>query len=181
MAPGDPPTYTTAAVTLHWLVAACLVASVILGRVFAGLEDSDPTSPILSAHKSIGLVILLLALARLAWRARHRPPPLPAMPPAHRFAAKLTHALLYVTIVGMPVTGYVAVAARGRETTFFGLFQIPQLTPLSRVLSQNAQTVHTAWQYALYGLVTAHVAAALYHHFILKDGLMARMWPQRQT
>lgn len=181
MAPAHSSTYTIAAIALHWLVAVGLVASVVLGRVFAGLEDSDPASPILAAHKSIGLVILLLALVRLAWRAGHLPPPLPAMPTAHRLAAKLTHALLYITIIVMPITGYVAVAARGRETTFFGLFQIPQLTPLSRVLSQNAQSIHTVWQYALYGLVAAHVAAALYHHFILKDGLLARMWPQQQT
>lgn len=79
----------------------------------------------------------------------------------------------------MPVTGYVSEAARARETDFFGLFDIPRLVPLDRQLAIYAETAHNYTQYALYALIAAHVAAALYHQFILRDRLLDRMWPRR--
>lgn len=173
-------TYGRTAVALHWIVAACLLFAVALGLFLGNVEESDTTEQILAIHKSFGLTVFILACVRLVWRLTHRPPPLPAtMSAAQRVAANATHALLYVTILAMPVAGYVAVAARGRETRFFGLFEVPQWTPLSRMLSQNATTVHVYGQYLLYALLAAHIGAALYHRFVLKDDVLARMWPRR--
>jgi cytochrome b561 len=119
-------------------------------------------------------------LVRLAWRLTHPAPPLPAsMPASQRIAAGLTHALLYLTLLAMPIAGYIAVAARGRETRFFGLFEVPQWAPLSRLLSQNATTVHVYGQFLVYALLAAHIGAALYHRFVVKDDVLARMIPRR--
>ena len=166
------------AVALHWIVAACLLCSVILGLVIGNVEESEATEQALAAHKSFGITIFVLMIARLAWRLTHRAPPLPAdIPHYQRALAGLTHGLIYATLLAMPIAGYVAVAARGRETQFFGLFDVPQWAPLSRALSQNATTVHVYGQYLVYALIVAHVGAALYHRFILKDEVLARMLP----
>ena len=168
------------AIFLHWLIAAFLIFAVTLGLIAGDAEDSGATSTILSIHKSVGLTIFILALARLAWRLTHSPPPLPqAMPRSQRIVAMITHGALYAFLFFLPVTGYVGVAARGRETTFFGLIDVPRWVPLGRALSLNAQNLHTFGQIALYVLLAAHIGAAAYHHFILKDGLLARMWPRR--
>jgi cytochrome b561 len=175
-------TYGPVTIFLHWAVAACILFSVVLGLILGNVEESDATSVILGIHKSIGITIFLLACVRLVWRVRHPAPPLPAsVSAAQRMAAKITHALLYVTLFAMPLTGYVAVAARGRETTFLGLIDVPRLTPLDRVLSRTAETIHGYWQYALYALLAAHIGAAIYHHFVLKDGVLARMLPRQRS
>lgn len=172
--------YGRVAVALHWIVAACLLCAVILGLVIGNVEESDATEQALAVHKSFGITIFILMCGRLLWRLAHPAPPLPPTMPAHqRIAAGLIHALLYFTLLAMPITGYVAVAARGRETWFFGLFEVPQWTPLSRLLSQNATTVHAYGQYLIYALLAAHIGAALYHRFVLKDDILARMLPRR--
>lgn len=172
--------YGRVAVALHWIVAAGLVFSVILGLIIGNVEESDATELVLAIHKSFGITIFVFLLIRLAWRLTHAAPPLPANTPAYqRRLAGMTHALLYVTLLALPIAGYVAVAARGRETRFFGLFEVPQWAPLNRTLSQNATTIHVYGQYVLYALLVAHIGAALYHHFVLKDDVLARMWPRR--
>lgn len=172
--------YGRVAVALHWIVAAGLVCSVILGLIIGNVEESDATEQVLAIHKSFGLTIFVFVLFRLIWRLTHPVPPLPAnIPGPQRLLAGLTHTLLYVTLLALPIAGYVAVAARGRETRYFGLFEVPQWAPLSRALSQNATTIHVYGQYVLYALLAAHIGAALYHHFVLKDDVLARMWPRR--
>lgn len=173
-------TYGGVAIALHWTIAACLLCAIIMGLVAASLEESEATERVLAIHKSLGIAIFVLMLARLAWRLMRPPPPLPSsISRAQRIAAGLTHALLYLTVLAMPVAGYIAVAARGRETRFFGLFEMPQWTPLSRVLSQNATAAHVYGQYLIYALLAAHIGAALYHRFVLKDEVLARMLPRR--
>ena len=104
------------------------------------------------------------------------------MPRSHKIAAAATHGLLYVTLFAFPVTGYISLAARGRDISIFGLFDLPQLVERSRLLSANSRDLHDYGQYAFYALVALHVAAALYHHFIVKDDILRRMWwsPRRQ-
>jgi cytochrome b561 len=172
--------YGRVAVALHWIVAGCLLCSIVMGLFIGNVEESETTEQVLAVHKSFGITIFVLMLARLAWRLTHPAPPLPAsMPAFQRAAAGLTHALIYVTLLAMPIAGYIAVAARGRETRYFGLFEVPQWAPLSRLLSQNATTVHVYGQYLVYALLAAHIGAALYHRFVLKDDVLARMMPRR--
>ena len=133
---------------------------------------------VLTVHKSVGLTIFAAMVFRLAWRLTHNAPPLPPETSlAIRAAAWVTHASLYAIALLMPVSGYISVAARGRETTFFGLFEVPRVGPLDRALSLNMEQAHRYGQYVLYALVLAHIGAALYHRFLLKDGIFERMWP----
>ena len=168
------------AIILHWGIAIAIAGTLILAWYIEALDTGDQRTALLAIHKSVGTAILMLAAFRLAWRGFHPAPPYGRPQPAwQRRAAGFTHGLLYALMILMPVTGYVSEAARARETDFFGLFEIPRLAPLDRKLSLYAQTAHAYAQYALYALIAAHVAAALYHQFILRDGLLARMWPRK--
>jgi cytochrome b561 len=177
----SPPRYGGVAIALHWLVAIAVIGTVAMALYLDTLELGETKNLILTIHKSVGLIILATMAVRIVWRLTHRAPPLPpTLAPWQRFVAHTTHWLLYAIALAMPITGYMSVAARGRETMFFGLFKVPDLVPLDRALSNLSETLHTNGQYALYALVGAHVAAALWHHFVAKDGVLQRMWPERR-
>jgi cytochrome b561 len=166
------------AIALHWIIAAFLILSAISGLTTVYIDDTRTSRTALEVHQTIGFVIFLLAVARLYWRITHAPPPPPqGYTPAQRITAAVTHATLYLFIIGMPISGYIGLAARGREIPVFGLFNLPHLTPRSFDLSASATTLHFYAQFAMYVMVTLHVVAALYHHFILKDDVMRRMLP----
>ena len=166
------------AIALHWFVAVIIVCAVVLAWIVEDLDRGATKDLVLTIHKSVGLTIFALTVFRLTWRMTHPAPPLPPeMRMPMRVAAWLTHATLYAIVFGMSVTGYLSVAARGRETTFFGIFEVPRLGPLDRAFSRSMEQVHGYGQYVLYALVLAHVGAALYHRFALKDRVLARMWP----
>jgi cytochrome b561 len=170
--------FAPVAIALHWVIAAALIFSVLTGLGYVYIDDTRTSRLSLEIHQTIGFVIFLLALVRLYWRVTHAAPPPPqGYTPAQRVAAFVTHATLYLFIVGMPISGYVGLAARGREIPVFGLVNLPHLTPRSFDLSNSATTLHFYSQYALYVLVVLHVLAALWHHFILKDDVMRRMLP----
>jgi cytochrome b561 len=174
----SPQQYGPVAIAFHWSIAAAVVLTVGLALYLENLELGDTKTLMLTLHKSVGITIFVLTWARIVWRLTHRPPALPGtMSPLQRLAATATHVGLYALTIAMPITGYISVAARGRETTFFDLFVVPSWVPLDRALSNLTETVHRYGQYAVYALVGLHVAAALYHHFVKRDGLLRRMWP----
>lgn len=174
----QPLRYTPPAIALHWLVAVAVVTAVALALVVQQLDLGETKDRLLALHKSIGLSILVLTMGRLAWRLIRPAPPLPASMPAwQRAAARAVHAGLYLLTFAMPVSGYVSVAARGRSTALFGLFDVPRWVPLDRAAARAAENIHATSQYALYALIALHVAAGLYHHYVARDAMLARMWP----
>lgn len=178
----QPPAEKFGRVTIvvHWVTAISVLISAIIGLVSVYTNDTETTRLATAVHQSIGAALFVLVLFRTAWRLTHPvPPPLPGTPPMQNFAANAVHALLYVILLALPITGYTGLAARGRDITIFGLFDLPHIVPLSRTLSVNAQNLHMYLQYVLYALVLVHAGAALYHHYVIKDGLMRRMWGLR--
>src|SRR5436190_23816311 len=123
--------YGTVAVTLHWFIAAAIIGMLILGKYMADLPRDDPSKfDLIQLHKSIGITILTLSVLRLLWRLVNKVPPLPAQMPAwERFAAHASHILLYVLIIGIPLTGWMMVSASplGIPTIWFGVVEIPHL------------------------------------------------------
>jgi cytochrome b561 len=133
-------------------------------------------------HRSVGLVILALMVFRASWRLAHPAPPLPAgFPRIEALAAHADHALLYLLFLVMPLSGYLNAAAAGHWVSFFGLFAIPPLVPENARLSQAATAVHLAGQFLIYALVGVHVAAALVHAVVRRNGILERMLPLRRT
>lgn len=168
------------AIFLHWAIAACIVLSVTFGLISGFADTAEVTQATLAIHQSVGVTIFALAAVRVAWRLTHPAPPLPpSTPKSQKIAAAVTHATLYVILFALPVTGYVGLAARGRPITIFGLFDLPNVIARSLKTSAAFQNVHNNLQYFLYGLLVLHIGAALYHQFVMKDGLLARMWPRK--
>jgi len=176
-----PEKFGRVTIFAHWVTALLVVGSVVLGLVSVYADGAETTRAATLVHQSLGMVIFLLVLFRVIWRLTHPAPPLPATTPRYQTVlSSLTHALLYVTLIALPITGYLGLAARGRDISMFGLFILPNPIPLSRTLSVSAQDLHNNGQYLLYVLVALHVAAALFHYFILKDGVLNRMLPGKR-
>ena len=170
--------FSPVAIFLHWAIAGCIVLSVAFGLISGYADTAEVTRATLEIHQSLGVTIFLLALVRVGWRMTHAAPKLPdAMPRSQKIAAAITHGTLYLILFVMPVTGYVGLAARGRPITIFGLFDLPNVVGRSLKTSAAYQNVHDNLQYVLYALLLLHVGAALYHQFVVKDGMLARMWP----
>jgi cytochrome b561 len=166
------------AIFLHWFTAFAILVAVIFGLMSVYTDDAETTRTALLIHQSVGFAAFALVLFRVLWRLTHAVPQLPIETPrSQKIAAGATHALLYVTLIVLPITGYIGLAARGRAISVAGLFDLPRMVPLNRILSVTSQNLHDYGQYVLYALLALHIGAALYHQFALKDGILKRMWP----
>jgi cytochrome b561 len=173
-----PAQYTPAAVALHWIVALLIIANLAFGLYVAGLAISPAKLRYISWHKWVGVTILLLAAARLAWRLRHPAPPLPAtMAPWERFVANATHGLLYLLFFAAPVTGWLFSSAAGVPVVYFGVLPLPDLVPKNRELADVLRAAHKWINYTMAAMIVLHVAAAIKHHVRDRDDVLARMLP----
>ena len=168
--------YSGVAILLHWLIAFFVVVNLIVG---IGQEQVPAMRAWIPGHKAIGITVLALTAARLAWRLTHRPPSLPAdMSRGERGLAHAMHWALYGLLVLMPLTGWMMVSGPGhrRPLTWFGAFDIPYL-PMSEGSADLGHGAHGLLGWLMVALVLIHIAAALRHHFILRDRVLARMAP----
>jgi cytochrome b561 len=175
--------YDPVARALHWAVAGLAVIVVALGWAIPGApRGTGSRELLLTLHRSFGLLIIAVILCRAWWRLSHTPPPLPSsLARIEVWAAHSTHLLLYVFFVLLPLSGYLNAAAAGHAVSFFGIFMIPPLIAESPRLSQIANGVHLAGQFLVYALVGVHIAAALMHGLIRRDGVFERMLPRRRA
>ena len=171
--------YGYVAQTLHWTVVGLLIVQVTLGKIADGLPLGLEKLALLARHKSFGITILGLAIIRLAWRLFDRPPPLPPMPRWQHVAAHLNHWALYVLLFAMPLTGWMMSSASNYPVSWFGLVQLPDLVAPDRSLKEQFEDVHELLANVLITLALLHIAAALKHQFIDRDGLLFRMLPWR--
>ena len=170
--------YTRTAISLHWLVALGLFGAFGLGLLMSVLPLSPYKLKLYSWHKWAGVSLFLLVLFRLGWRLGHPPPPLPmSMPAILRVIAHLTHALLYVLMIAIPLSGWLMSSAKGFQTVWFGLLPLPDLVAKNAELGDQLQWLHMTLNYALAALVLAHIGAALKHRFIDRDDILSRMLP----
>jgi cytochrome b561 len=180
--------YGSVAMTLHWLIALAVVTNICLGLYMADLPASDPYKlALFQFHKSVGLTVLVLSLARVFWRLVNPIPQLPeTMSPALRFVAHATHFLLYFLILFIPLSGWALVSSSplGLPTMYFGLFQWPHIAFLADLpraqkipLRHEFTTVHQYLAWSAIVLVPIHICGALYHQFIRGDDILRRMIP----
>jgi len=162
---------------LHWLIVALLILQVTLAMLADELHGM-PKLAMLARHKSVGLTIMALALLRLVWRWANPTPPLPpTLKTYERRLARITHALLYVLLFALPLSGWTMSSARGFPVSWFGFFQLPDLVPKDKALYEALVDTHTILACVLGAVVALHVAAALKHHFVLRDDVLKRMLP----
>lgn len=174
-----PASYSTGAKWFHWITAALLAIALPVGFVIQHIKDSDKTI-FYTLHESAGLTILLVALARLAWRLRHPPPPLPAQVPRRlqRVSAAVHHSL-YALLILQPILGFVATNAWGfplrGESAYLGFIDLPQIMEKNEALAEVLQTLHTIGGWAILVLLVLHVAGVIFHQAIRRDGTLLRM------
>src|SRR5471030_1635819 len=170
--------YTGTAIALHWLTFALIACGFTLAVYMVDLPLSPAKLRYFSWHKWLGVSVFLIVLARLGWRFTHRPPALPESIAAwQQRAAGATHAMLYVLIVIIPLTGWLYSSAAGVPTVYLGLVQLPDLVAKDKMLADQLKWVHVTLNYTLLVLVVAHAGAALQHHFIARDDVLRRMLP----
>lgn len=171
----QPGRYGTVAIVFHWLTFILVVIVGVLGL----LHDDWPeqTQPYwINIHAVLGIALWLLLLVRFGWRLSHAPPPLEegASPFARRLSSPV-HFLLYALLFIIPVIGVITFVYHGRVFDF-GLFKIDLGIQKNRAVFGPTEDIHGYLAYALFALAGLHAAAALWHHFYLRDGVLRRMW-----
>ncbi|HZP13771.1 MAG TPA: cytochrome b [Nevskiaceae bacterium] len=170
--------YGAVAKTAHWLMAFMLVGSFSIGLYMSDLPPSPTRLQLFSYHKWLGVLAFIVVALRWLWRQAVAPPPLPAtMRPWEKEAARITHRLLYLFLFAAPLTGWLMSSAKGFQTVLFGKLPIPDLLSKDPPLGEALEEVHVAVVWLLLGLIVLHAAAALKHHFIDRDDVLARMTP----
>lgn len=170
--------YSSLSIALHWIIAALVVLQIVLIAISDEVRGPDRGFWIM-LHKSGGLTILALTLVRIGLRLREPWMPLPTGTPIwQRILARTTHVGFYVLLIAMPLGGWIASSAAGRDILWYGLFEWPLLpVPADRDLARQIMEGHSTLAKALYVLAAAHVLGALKHYFIDRDGVLGRMLP----
>ncbi len=169
--------YSALAIALHWLLAVAIIGALALGIYMSDLPFSPSRLKLYNWHKWAGVSILLLSALRLLWRLIKRPPADLDMPAWQKRAAHLTHALLYLLFFAVPLAGWAYSSAAGFPIVWFGVLPLPDFVPVDKALAESFKLIHKLLAYGMAALIVAHLAAALKHHFIDRDGLLRRMSP----
>ena len=173
----SPLRYGWVAQFLHWSVVLLLVVQVTLGRIGDGLPVGLERLVVMSRHKSLGITILGIAALRLAWRWFNAPPAPPPMPRWQLLAARFNHWALYALLFALPLSGWLMSSAANRPVSWWGLVQLPDFVAPDAGLEDIFEETHELLVNVLYALVALHVAAAIKHQFLDRDGLLMRMLP----
>ncbi len=172
-----PRTYDRTQIVLHWLIAVMIFGLYAVGET-VDLFDKPVRPFIINLHAVFGLALLALVVVRLVWRMTHKSPPYPAnMGPWLRKAAAAGHGLLYLLMIFIPLLGLGAFFRRGK-TLDFGLLQIPSPLEANRDIAHQITEIHGLLANILIALIVGHLLVALYHQFVLRDDLLARMRPR---
>jgi cytochrome b561 len=172
--------YGAIAMFAHWATALCVLAAWLIGAFMDVLPRGPARGAGIFVHMSLGLAILVLAVARLAWRHVDPPPPAiaaPGLEPWLGLAAKAGHWLLYILLVATPILGIVYQFANGRALPVFGLFDIASPWVQDREFARSVREIHELSADALGLVALGHVAAACFHHWGLRDRTLTRMLP----
>ncbi len=171
--------YNALAKIFHWVTVPLIMLALLSGFTIAHVKDASKLG-FYAIHESLGLTVLILALARLAWRRFNPPPALPEHLPRHmRMAAEGTHHALYAALVLQPLLGFFTTNAFGfpmqGATAFLGFIDLPKFMNAWEGLANVLLWLHSLLGWALPVLIAAHVAAAIYHHAVRRDGTLMRM------
>lgn len=175
--------YGSVAAVFHWVIAALLLVQIYVGWTFGDMERGAARSLWFDWHKTLGFLILILSLGRLAWRLFDRPPALPeGMKPWERWAARANHFLFYVVLIGLPLTGWAYIstgsgALASSTTPLVGGLSFPFLPGLPREGHEAFEEAHELLVKLTYALVVLHVGAVLKHMFVDRGPLAGRMPP----
>jgi len=172
------PSYTTLAQLFHWLTVPLLMVQYLIGWLMPDVHRDTQPVGLIAWHLSLGALILLLIQLRMLWRIAHQPPAESApRSPGLRATAQATHGLLYLLLIAVPLMGWANASSRGWSVALFGV-TLPSLSEKGSRIGHALGDIHQLSAWILVAAVALHVAAALYHHFILKDDTLRRIVPR---
>jgi cytochrome b561 len=177
----DARRYGTIDQLFHWVTAVLIGLQLTLGLLAAHMRLGPAKLAMVTRHKSVGMAVLVLAIARLAWRFIHAPPPLPfSIDKLERRMASGAHAALYGLLLVLPTTGWLLSSGAKRTINVLGIISLPSFVAPHPELLAQLRNLHELFALALASIALLHIAAALRHHFWLKDGVLIRMLPRRR-
>ena len=175
--------YNAVAIMLHWLLALVIVTMFGVGIYMTDLPFSPLRLKLYNWHKWAGICFLALTVLRLLWRVTHRPPALPAaieknMPSWQTRTYHATHHVMYALFFAVPLIGWAYSSAAGFPIVVFGQIPLPDLLPVNKELAELIKPLHKLLALALMALAGLHIAAAIKHQLVDRDGLLSRMLPK---
>jgi cytochrome b561 len=171
--------YSPLAKLLHWMVALLVVALIVVGLLLGELPEGPVQNMAYDLHRSVGVLVFLLMVLRLANRLiSGAPSPEPGLKSWERIISSAVHHLLYVLLLVQPILGWVATSAYGARMSFFWLFELPMATAKNEDLAEALFMAHSRMGYAIAGLAAVHVAGALQHYLFRRDHVLQRMAPK---
>ncbi|WP_396332055.1 cytochrome b [Burkholderia anthina] len=171
-----PARYDVVARFLHWLIVTLIVAQFAIGWTMPDVHRDTQPVGLIAAHLIVGAALLAAMAARVLWRATHRPPP-DDLSPVMRTLSGATHVALYALLVAVPLLGWINASSRAWSVTLLGIVPLPALSAAGSGFGHAMGDVHGILAWVLFGGICLHVAAALAHRFVLRDGVMQRMMP----
>lgn len=168
--------YTLPHRLLHWMMAIAILSAIPIGVVMGDVKQGPFQNALYDLHKSLGVLVLILALVRVALkRSQGVPAPADELSDSQLRAATSVHHALYALMIVVPLLGFVANSFYGAAIPFFWLFTIPTFTPHNEDIAGMIFQLHTALAILFGILIVVHIAAALHHRFIRKDSVFSRM------
>jgi len=170
--------YGAPAKFFHWVIFILIAGLLTVGFLMGDMQMGPDKFRVYGLHKSFGITVLILAALRLGWKTVNQSPLLPdSMRNIENFLAKSGHALLYVLMFAMPISGWAMSSAAGLPVSVFGWFTLPNFVDPDKPLSHTLRETHELIAYAIIAVVSLHILAALLHHFYYKDNVLRRMLP----
>lgn len=171
----EPRSYDPVYKLFHWTIVVLLIGQLLTKLIQPGAVSEDTLN---AWHVSIGPTILVLTLLRLAWRLTHRPPPPPRdLAPALQALARATHWGFYVLLIVLPLLGWISASAYGVRPYLLGVVPLPLIAPEDKALAETVGRMHGVLALVLLALVALHVAGAMFHALVKRDGVIQRMLP----
>ncbi len=169
--------YGVMAKGFHWIIGLAMLCLLVVGIYMADLDKSPLKWELYDLHKATGIFVLALASLRVIWRFMNvQPESLPTHKIWEKALSKITHIVLYVTMLGMPLSGWVMSSAGEHPISFFGLFKVPPIVGKNEELGELAHEIHGILGYMLLVTIGLHLAGVAKHHFLDKDETLNRMF-----
>lgn len=178
--PPAPARHPPRTVALHWASAAAIVVAFGVAWLRNAADEKSMRELLLLAHSQLGLLILCMLVLRLWFRSRSGSRAVSEdarIPVWQRRAAAANHGLLYLLLLAQPVLGWAVMNAHARTVSVFGLLPLPTLVPADPDVADTLADLHAITAWTLLALVGLHIGAALWHHFVRRDDVLAAMWP----
>lgn len=166
--------YDPFARSLHWLIVALLAAQYVVAWTMPEIHRGMQPVGLIAVHLALGTSIIAVMIVRVLWRLLRKEPGVVQGTAFTRSVAYFTHSLLYLLLIVQPLMGWANASSRGWQVALLGI-DLPALAPTGSAIGHKLGDIHGALSWVMLGLIGLHVAAALYHHFILRDGVLRRV------